>query len=124
MQSFIIKGKLDGLNKVINVNRSNVHAGNNLKKKNEGIVIYYARLCGLKPIEKYPVKVKINWYEPNRLRDWDNVMSAKKFIFDGLQKIEILKGDGQKYINQIEEYQHIDRENPRIEVEFVKGVEE
>lgn len=121
---FVIKGKLDGLNEIIKANRTNKYAGAKIKKQNEAIVIYYARFCRMQPITEYPVKAIIHWYEPNRCRDWDNVMSAKKFIFDGLHKIGILNGDGQKYINQIEEYQHIDRENPRIEVEFLKGVEE
>lgn len=118
MQNFIIKGRLDGLNEVINTNRSNVYAGNKLKKQNECIVLYYARFSKLKKIENYPVKVKINWYEKNKLRDWDNVLSAKKFIFDALQKGGYLKGDGQKYIAQIEEHQFIDKKNPRIEVYF------
>lgn len=119
---FTIKGRLDGLNEIIEANRTNPYKGNRIKKGNESIVIYYARFCRMKPIERYPVKVIINWYEKNRLRDWDNVMSAKKFIFDGLQKTGILKGDGQKYICQIEEHQFIDKENPRIEVIF-EGVD-
>lgn len=118
MQSLIIKGRLDGLNEIIEANRTNKYKGANVKKQNEAIVIYYARFCGLKPIKDYPLKVIINWYEKNRLRDWDNVMSAKKFIFDALQKGGYLKGDGQRYIAQIEEHQFIDKKNPRIEVYF------
>lgn len=117
--SFTIKGQLDGLNKVIEANRTNKYKGNKIKRDNEKIVIFYAKQAKMKPIENYPCLVVINWYEPNRRRDWDNVLSAKKFIFDGLQKIGILKGDGQKYIHQIEEHQFIDRENPRIEVAFM-----
>lgn len=115
----IIPGRLDGLNEVIEANRTNKYAGNLIKKQNERIVRVYARQQKLKPIDKYPLKVVIDWYEKDRRRDWDNVMSAKKFIFDGLQKAKVLKGDGQKYICQIEEHQHIDKVNPRIEIEFI-----
>lgn len=117
---FKIDSRLDGLNEVIEANRRNKYAGAKIKKDNETIVIYYARLYELKPIVNYPVKVIIHWYEKDRRRDWDNVMSAKKFIFDGLQKAGVLKGDGQKYIDCIEEYQHISKEHPRIEIEIVE----
>lgn len=119
---FTIDGRLDGLNEVIEANRRNKYAGAKLKKDNETIVIYYARFAKLKPVEKYPVKIKIDWYEPNRRRDIDNVLSAKKFIFDGLQKAKILKGDGQKYIDEvIKENVYIDKEHPRIEIEIIEN---
>lgn len=117
---FTIDGRLDGLNEVIEANRINKYKGAKIKKDNETIVIYYARFQKLKPVTKYPLKVIIHWYEKDRRRDWDNVMSAKKFIFDGLQKAKIIKGDGQKFIDCIEEYQHISKEYPRIEIELIE----
>ena len=120
-QKLIIKGRLDGLNEIILANRTNIYKGAKVKKDNETIVIYYAKSQKIKPVTNYPLKVVINWYEKDKRRDWDNVMSAKKFIFDGLIKAKILKGDGQKYINQIEEHQHIDKEFPRIEIELVES---
>lgn len=117
MQKLVIKGRLDGLNEVINANRENKYKGAKIKKDNENIVYYYAKFCKLKPITNYPVKVKIDWYETNRRRDVDNILSAKKFIFDGLMKAGIIKGDGQKYFDEvIKENVYVDRDNPRIEV--------
>lgn len=116
MTKLIIKGRLDGLNEVINANRTNKYKGNEIKKANERRVIIYARHQKLKPIKNYPVKVIINWYEKDKRRDWDNVLSGKKFIFDGLQKAGVLAGDGQKYICKIHEDQFIDKKNPRIEI--------
>ena len=116
MTKLIIKGRLDGLNEVINANRESKYKGNEIKKANERRVIIYARQQKLKPIKNYPVKVIINWYEKNKRRDWDNVLSGKKFIFDGLQKAGVLAGDGQKYICKIYEDQFIDKKNPRIEI--------
>lgn len=116
---FIIPGRLDGLNEVINANRASKYKGNEIKKANERIVTLYAKQQKLEPIKKYPAKVVINWCEKDKKRDWDNVLSGKKFIFDGLQKAGILAGDSQKYINCIEEHQYIDKEDPRIEIFFL-----
>lgn len=122
MQKFIINGRLDGLNEVILANRTNKYKGAKIKKDNETIVIYYARLHKLKPITKYPIKLKIDWYEKNKRRDIDNVLSAKKFILDGLVKAKILNGDGQKYFDEvIKENVYIDKENPRIEVTIIEN---
>jgi Holliday junction resolvase RusA-like endonuclease len=122
MQKFIIKGRLDGLNEVILANRTNKYKGAKIKKDNETIVIYYARLYKLKPITKYPIKLKIDWYEKNKRRDIDNVLSAKKFILDGLVKAKILKGDGQKYFDEVvKENVYIDKENPHIEVTIIEN---
>ena len=52
---FKIDSRLDGLNEVIEANRRNKYAGAKIKKDNETIVIYYARLYELKPIVNYPV---------------------------------------------------------------------
>lgn len=120
MTKLIIKGRLDGLNEVINANRESKYKGNEIKKANERIVILNARQQKLKPIKKYPVNIIINWYEKNKRRDWDNVLSGKKFIFDGLQKAGVLAGDGQKYISKIYEDQFIDKKNPRIEIFIIE----
>lgn len=119
-QGFMIIGRLDGLNEVIEANRRNKYEGNKIKKDNETIVIYYARRGKLKPITNYPVKVVFRWFEKDRRRDWDNVISAQKFILDGLQKGGYLKGDGQKYVDCIEHYEAIDKDKPRIEVEIIE----
>lgn len=44
------------------------------------------------PVDK--VYVNLVWFEKNKKRDPDNIASFIKFIFDALQKGEVLKNDG------------------------------
>ena len=119
MQKFIIRGRLDGLNEYTNKNRRNPYAGAKMKKDNETIVIYYIKFFKLKKVDKYPIKIKIDWYEKNRKRDIDNITFATKFILDGIVKAEIMQNDSQKYVNEIEHHVYIDKDNPRIEVSLI-----
>ena len=84
---FTIKGRLDGLNKFINANRSNPYMGNKLKQENEEVVIWAIKkqLKDLQIIN--PVILKYDFYEPNKRRDLDNISSmAHKVIQDALVK--------------------------------------
>lgn len=40
------------------------------------------------------VRMEFTWHEPNRRTDPDNLISAKKFILDGLVQAGVLPGDG------------------------------
>lgn len=115
MQKFIIPGKLDGLNQIINANRYNRYYGASVKKKNEEIVMASLVAYKIKPADE-PVFLKFHWFESNRKRDMDNIASAKKMILDALVKSGILKNDGWNNISGFEDRFDIDKENPRIEV--------
>lgn len=119
MNKFVIKGRLNGLNEYTNKNRRNPYAGAKMKKDNETIVIRYIKCFKLKKVDKYPIKIKIDWYEKNRKRDIDNITFATKFILDGIVKAEIMQNDSQKYVNEIEHHIYIDKDNPRIEVSLI-----
>ena len=67
-----------------------------------------------------PVVVSIEWYEPNRRRDLDNVASAKKFILDGLVRAGVLANDGQRHVTGFADTFHVDRERPRIVVSIIE----
>lgn len=119
----IIPGRLDGLNKFIGANRSNSCAGNNMKKRNEGIVRKATETClhGVR-IER-PVYMEYIWYERDMRRDLDNVSSfGRKVIQDALVNAAVLKGDGWKYVVGFSDRFEVDRENPRIEV-LIKEIE-
>lgn len=111
----IIPGTLPGLNKVIDVNRSNKYAGSSLKKQTEQLIMAYVKnQCKVK-FER--IKLSIEWYEPNRRRDFDNISSATKFILDSLVKCKVIPGDGWR--NVAPELNHKffhDKDNPRIEI--------
>lgn len=120
---FTIDGHLAGANEYINSCRSNRYKANKLKKDNQKLVhkgLLKAILKGsLKKIDKYPCKLKITWYEPNKRRDVDNVTFGVKFILDEMVSCGILKDDSQKYVNQIINSVYCDTENPRIEVRIL-----
>lgn len=119
---FVIKGKLDGLNEYTRDNRANKYQGSNSKKINQQtakIAIYKAKL---KKVDKYPIQLKIAWYEPNKRRDIDNITFATKFILDALVETGIIENDSQKYVNSISHRVRIDKNNPRIEVEIERGI--
>ena len=122
---FTIEGRLDGLNEYTKINRANKFGGNDCKKKNQEKVIKGIlkafRERKISWVYKYPVKLKITWYEPNKRRDIDNVTFGTKFILDALVRKEVLKNDSQKYVNGIEHEVLVDKENPRIEVEIIEG---
>lgn len=117
---FTIHGRLPSLNEYIKECRGNKYSANEFKEQVENGIIFTIRRMKLKPPTKYPVKLKITWYEENKKRDVDNVVFAVKFIQDALVKAGIIPNDNQKYIDALEHEVTIDRENPRIEVEIIE----
>lgn len=110
------------MNDYVNECRSNPYGANSLKKRNQKQV-YLAILEAdrrekLHRIYKYPVRLKITWYEPNKRRDVDNITFAVKFILDELVKERILQNDSQKYVCEVWNSVRVDKLNPRIEVEI------
>jgi Holliday junction resolvase RusA-like endonuclease len=118
---FTIAGRMEGLNEYTAANRTNPHKGGKMKRKNEDAIIYAIRqqLRGVH-IDK-PVLIYYRFYEPNRRRDNDNILScAAKFVQDSLKKAWIIKDDGQKYIPKFYFDTFVDAENPRIEVQITE----
>ena len=118
---FTYLGRLQGLNEYTKINRANRYGANASKQRIEQSLILAIREHKLKKVDKYPIKLKITWYEPDRRRDVDNITFAVKFIQDALVKSGILENDGQKQINAIEHIVLTDRDNPRIEVELISN---
>lgn len=117
---FTILARLDGLNEYTKACRSNAYVGNKMKMENELIIKAAIKKAILSPISKYPVKLIIDWYEPNRKRDIDNITFATKFILDSLVKTKILQDDSQKYINEIEHHIYVDKNKPHIDVKIIE----
>lgn len=119
MVKFVIKDRLAGLNEYTESNRSNPRKGNRVKHKEQQIVNMVIRNAHLTPIHK-PVVVNITWYEKDNRRDVDNITAAKKFIMDSLVETKVLKDDSRRYVKQIVDTVHTDKDNPRIEVELIE----
>lgn len=113
-----ITGRLPGLNEIITANRSSKYEAAKQKKDVEGMIAWYIReqLKGVK-IER-PVKLTHWFYEPSKRRDKDNIVSAKKFIWDALVRTGVLKNDGWDEIADFRDYVLLDQMDPRVVVEI------
>lgn len=116
----IIKGRMAGMNEVVEANRVNWAKGAKLKNDETLIVALTAKaqLRGVKIIK--PVLVDISWFEQNSKRDIDNIASGVKFILDGLVQAGVLKNDSQKYVVGLVNKFYVDKDNPRVEVKLVE----
>ncbi len=120
---FVINGRLPSLNEYTSANRSNKYMGAKLKRDSEFAVKSSIRRAKLPKVDKYPIALKITWYEPNKRRDIDNIVFATKFIQDALVAEGIIKDDSQKYINKVIHSVYVDKYNPRIEIELIQPTE-
>lgn len=115
-RTFVIQGRLCGLNEYINTCRANKYRGNNLKYFTEkSIQISIAsQLKGWRTDKK--ILLNVLWVEPNNKRDRDNVSFAKKFILDAMVHCGTIPDDNPKYVVGFTDNFAIDPKNPKIEV--------
>lgn len=117
MNKFVIKGRLLGLNEYTSLNRTNRYKGAKSKAEQEKIIRLYVRMAKLRKLLN-PIKIAINWYEPNAKRDIDNITFATKFILDSLVHEKVIVNDSQRYVKEITHKVYVDKNDPRIEVEL------
>lgn len=115
---FVINGRLPGLNDYTRACRGNKFAGAKMKSEAEDLIRFVIRRK-LTPV-KGRVFLYINWVEPNKKRDMDNIAFAKKFIQDALVKEGIIQSDGWAGIAGFNDTFSVDKDNPRIEIEIVE----
>mgnify|MGYP003308397143 CR=1 FL=1 len=98
---FLIKAKLPSLNDYIDVNRRGKYKANQFKSEVEELIgwaIKQAQTKGsLKPTDK-AITVYFEWHEKTKMRDADNIVSAKKYILDAMQKCGIIPNDNRRYV--------------------------
>lgn len=118
---FIIDGRLNALNEYIKACGTSPFKGAKLKSDNQTICIWTIRQQLKRLNIDKPVLIKFDWYEPNKLRDHDNVSSfGRKVIQDALVQTKILKDDGWDEVYGFTDNFYLDRKNPRIEVILVE----
>lgn len=112
-----IPGRLPGYNEYINICRRNRYAGAKFKKDTETAIMW--RMKKYAGLNLTGVSISFTWYEPNRRRDADNIISAKKFILDAMVKLKIVRNDNQKHVYRLLDSKiFIDKDNPRVEIEI------
>lgn len=113
----VIHGRLSGINELINADRRSPYEGARMKREAETLIRYTIRqqLHGLHI--KKPVALRYAFYEPNRMRDPDNISGfAHKVVQDSLVKEKVLKDDGWDEIVGMGDTFYVDKEAPRIVV--------
>ncbi len=115
MIKFTIPFRLPSLNEYIDKLKHNKYIGNKFKQDTDDSIIWV--LTSVKEKVTGPINIKFTWYEQTKRRDKDNVMSAKKFILDALQKSGILPNDNNKFINSITE-EIVYRQGDKVVVEM------
>jgi len=118
-QVLIIKGTLPGLNEYTRACRSFRISGASMKKDAEETVGWSIVAKKLHPVHA-PVFLVFYWYEPNWMRDADNIAFAKKYIFDALVAQRILKNDSRKnfVLGFFDFFPEPIKTNPHITVEI------
>lgn len=102
-------------NKYIEAERSNKYIASSMKKKEKEIIKLLCR--NWKPIEKYPVTIKITKYVKTKNTDVDNIRI--KGLIDGLVEIGVLKNDNLNYIKEIILTAEVNKEKKGILIEFI-----
>lgn len=119
-QRLIVPGRMPSRNEAEQKARTHWAVGAKLKKQYTEIVMLECKRQKLQPVTQRAV-LSITFYEQDKRRDSDNVISGLKYILDGMIQAGVLKNDTRKHvelqINPIE----VDRSNPRIEVVIEQG---
>ena len=110
------------LNNYINAERSNRFKASKIKKEQTAIVAFECKKLinqGLKIDQKdMPLDFEFHWFMKNKRKDKDNIVFAKKFIFDGMIASGLLENDGWKEIGSFIDVVSVDKDNPRVEVKI------
>lgn len=116
-----IPGRLPGLNEYTTACRSNPHKGNEMKRDAQTAIMWQIKAQLRSCKFKGPVFLLFTFCEQDRRRDKDNVSSfARKVIQDALVKCGTLADDGWGHVTGYLDRFCVDKENPRIVVEFIE----
>ncbi len=103
---------------MIDAARASRYKSAEMKQTYTDLVAWYAKSVRIPHIVR--ADFIIIWYEKDKRRDKDNVMSGQKFIFDGLVEAGVLKNDGWKQVGDVTHRVRVDRDNPRVEIEIIQ----
>ena len=115
--TFMIPGKLPGLNDLLKKAYASRFSANDLKKKTQKMIGQYI-IAGRLPWFDKPVIISFDWVEPDRRRDIDNVAAGgRKYILDSLVECGVLKNDSRQYVRGfVDHFPEPNKKNPHITV--------
>lgn len=118
--TYTIPGRLPGLNDLLKVRwgaETTRFWNHRIKKKATSQCAQWA-VAGLVPKFTKPIVLEINWIEPNRRRDVDNIRTGAKFILDGLVQAGKIPNDTQAWVARITDEFNVDPKTPRVVVKI------
>lgn len=122
MIKIVIEQELMDLNNYINAERSNRFMASKIKKEQTAIVsnvIKKEMVAGLIIKEEhFPLDFEFHWFMKNKRKDKDNIVFAKKFLFDGMIDSGLIANDGWKEIGTFKDVVAVDKEFPRVEIKI------
>lgn len=95
-ESFFVEGKFPDFNQMIKLSKSHYLAYSSMKKKWTKKVAEAAIEAKITPGDS--IYLKLEWHEPTKRRDPDNIASAIKFVLDGLVTAGVIPNDGWKQV--------------------------
>ena len=102
VHTFEINFKLPSLNDYINKCKHSIGHARTFKEETDNIIGWELKRQKLDNLRiTRPIKAYIKYIEPKKDRDVDNVYSASKYIFDGLQKMNIIENDNPAHLIDI-----------------------
>lgn len=106
------------LNEHDNANRANRFGGASMKKKATNLCATYIRKAINEGfvLKNEPTNFEFAWFVKDRRKDKDNISFAKKYIFDGMVKVGLIKNDGWREVGDWEESFEVDKEFERVEI--------
>ena len=117
--TFFIPGRLPSYNEIQNLSRGKFGKyAVNKKKQDVQKRIVQAIQDGQVPAYA-SADFTFIWYEPNRKRDPDNIISAKKFIFDALQAAGVIENDGWSHVCSIMDQWQVVPDNVGVWVDIM-----
>lgn len=115
--SFIIPGRLPGMNEYTAACRRHRMAGAAMKKTAQEQCAWAMVTAKRQGVHLNRSDVFIKYVEPNKRRDKDNISAfGNKVILDALQQMKIIDGDGWNSVAKLTNDWDVDKKNPRIEV--------
>lgn len=119
--SLTTPGRLPGLNEYTNTCRTNPQKGNRMKQEAQTAIMWQIMAQMRRCRFEGPVFLLFTFYEQDRRLDKDNVASfARKVIQDDLVKSGALEDDGWDHVTGYLDRFEVDKQNPRIVVEFIE----
>ena len=113
-----IEQKLPSLNDYINKCKHSIGYARTFKEETDNIIGWELKKQKLDKLKiTKPIIAYIKYIEPRRDRDVDNVYSASKYIFDGLQKMGIIENDNPSHLIDIKN--SIDYDNTKQKGEII-----